>query len=338
MFFKKKSSAGDYRSHRQAVAERRFENTMARPKQPADSEIDPYGNVYKIYPEQIGIFRWDRADADTILFVPEFYAVQVLTNGWDDIYEGLREIGVVHFRGEAVVDNFWMYLNSASSVAKQREQLVTNELARYLDETVPVVVFNASLGFSALHAAYFSGQRCTSVKYIDIMDLSYDLWPSPYTRTLHELESLAGIKLSDQPHAALNDAATIGSIYLDTRARLWNKMEKNRALSKKYEHPKEPSRLVEPEHYYLARRGTSLDQAKQEMLAINYYARAIAADPSYLKESERYAILLRRNVGVEQELPVVQTALNYAKSRRDKYYIDVFQKRLAYIQKHLKPL
>ena len=336
MFFRKKSSVGDYRAHRQAVAERRFENTMARPKQPADEEIDPYGNVYKVYPEQSGILRWDQADADTMLFTPEFYAVQMLTNGWDDLYEGLREIGVVHFRGDTVIDDFWMYVDSTSRVAKQSERLATNEFARYLDETVPVVAFNASRGFSSLHAAYFSGQRCTSVKYIDIMSLSYDLWPSSYTRTLPELEAISGIKLSGYPHTALNDALSIGAIYLDARTRIWDKMAKNGALARKYEHPKKPTRLVEPEHYYLARRGTSLDKAKKEMLAINYYGRAIAADPSYLEESERYAILLRRNMGIEKELPVVQTALDCAKSRRDKYYIGVFTKRLAYIQKHLK--
>lgn len=324
------------REQRKSKAIRRFTNTRARPLQPEDIEIDPYGNTYNIYPEQQGILRWKYADSDTILFTPEFYAIHILTSGYDESHDGIEEIGVIHYRGENIIDKFWMRIDPFTSARIKSEKLATNQLARYLDETVPVVAINAGFDFSFLQLAYSRGQRCTNMKCIDILPLSYDLWPSNHTRTLNDLKNMLHIHSDTQPYRALNDAFAIANIYFLARNELWKKMKNDMQLAKKYSHPKTLTRLVEPESFYLVRRGTVLDNIKKEREAIDYYRRAIGDDPSYLAETERYAILLRRNQGVEEELPVVQNALTYAKKIKDKYYTDVFQHRLEYIEKRIK--
>lgn len=319
---------------RRKRGEARFVNTKARPTQPVDVEIDPYGNIYEVYPEQQGIFRFDRADADTILFTPEFYALKVIATGSDPNYDRILEVGVVHFREDQFVDQFHTIV--AQTQDRSGEKSAMNQLARYLDETVPVVVFYANLDCWLLYSAYSAGQRCTSIKCIDTLDISTKLWPTQYMRHFAELKGILQIPAYNAPSKAVSEAFAIADIYMQERDILWEKMAHDSKLSCDFARPKKPVRLVEPETFYFARRGTVLDRMKREDEAIYFYGLAIDNDPSYLAESERYAILLRRRKGVSAELPVVQAALEYAQKIKDKQRIDLFRHRMEYIEKHLK--
>lgn len=327
-------SKAKLREKRRQQGEARFANTRARPVQPETVEIDPYGNIYDVYPEQSGIFSFTKADADTVLFTPEFYALRVIATGPDPVYDQIKEIGVAHFRNGQFTDQF--HEKIPQPVCVPDGEAVMNKLARYLDETVPVVVFYSGLDCNLLGSAYSMGQRCSGVKYIDTLDLSLRLWPTNRLRYLEDLEQMLQLPAYTRLSKAIDGALAIADIYLKERAIIWDRMAIDDDLAREFARPKHPVRLVEPESFYFARRGTVLDQMKRDEEAIHFYGLAIDNDPSYLAESERYAILLRRKKGVSAELPIVQAALDYSLEIGDRYHIDLFRHRMEYIKKHLK--
>jgi len=330
-FFKSKAQL---REKRQERGEARFVNMKARPVQPEDVEIDPYGNIYEIYPEQAGIFRFDKADADTILFTPEFYVLRVIADGFDPNCARIQEISVLHFREDKFVDQFYTVVAQTKDSAGERSAV--NQLARYMDETIPVVVFYAGLDCWLLWNAYVAGERCSSIKYIDTLDISLKLWPTGHSRYLEDLRRIMELPTYTNVSKAVDGALAIANIYMKERDILWERMAYDNELSREFAHPQRPVRLVEPESFYFARRGTVLDRMKRDDEAIQFYGMAIDNDPSYLEETERYAILLRRKKGVAAELPIVQAALDYSMRIGNPQYIDLFRHRMKYIKKHLK--
>lgn len=340
------------RSKREENAAQRFASMHSRKTQPPGLEVDPYGNQYKIYPDQHGQLVYTKADTDTILFVPEFYAlVTDIEYGGLPIDDRLLEIGVVHIRGGKQIGQIQIFVGP-DHVLRREDMIVAgadpktifplpspkhavNLLARCLDETIPVACFDHVNTFSSLTIDYQDGQRCTSIKYMDTLSLALALNPQLHWRDLPSACQSVGINYGGAP-VAVTRASFVAQLYIQQRAMLWKAMRGNIALAMAYAQPKTPVPLIESEGYYLGRRGTVLDALKREPEAIEYYGRAYEFGALNLGQLWRYAILLRRNVGVKAELPIVQYAIIKAKQNGDKFQLAEFQHRLEYIQKHMR--
>lgn len=340
------------RSKREENAAQRFASMHSRKTQPPGLEVDPYGNQYKVYPDQHGQLVYTKADTDTILFVPEFYAlVTDFEYGGLPIDDRLLEIGVVHIRSGKQIGQIQIFVGP-DHVLRREDMIVAgadpktifplpspkhavNLLARCLDETIPVACFDHVNTLSSLSLDYRDGQRCTNLKYMDTLELALALNPQLYWRTLSSACQDIGINYGGAP-VAVTRASFVAKLYLRQRGLLWEAMRKNPTLSKAYAAPKTPVPLIEPEGYYLGRRGSVLDVPKWEPEALEYYGRAYASGALNLGQLWRYAILLRRNVGVKAELPIVQDAITKAKQAGDSFQLAEFQHRLEYIQKHMR--
>lgn len=321
------------------------------PVPPDGYEFDPYGELYEIYPEQHGSLDYYPADADIILFTPDYIVFDIETTGLYDYKDQIIEIGAIRVRNGQIVERFHSMVNPGCEIPRDITQLtgiasldvsyapdiktVIREFARFIRETVPVVGHNVTFDLSFLQYAYYQCDIDANLKYIDTLQLARDAWPDLDNHKLNTLIQQFNLMPHGQTHRALDDVIATDRLYNLARRTIQSQLLSDPKIAQKYAKPGILTPLREPKSYYLTRRGKQCEQSNHVEEAIDYYSRALDLDPYQLRAAERIAILYRKEKRYEEEIAVCQAVIDAAKKQNNQFAIEKFQHRIEYTEKRI---
>lgn len=323
-----------------------------RPIPPEGFESDPYGELYPIYPNQHGSFWYHQADADTILYAPDYIAVETETTGLDVDNDKIIEIGAVRVHNGRIVDRFQTVVNPECIIPLEIYTLTgispdeikqapgieaaIEEFALFLDETLPVVGHNVIFDLDVLQLAYWKGVRSADIKFIDTLSLARDAWPDLPHYSLRALIDYFDLPPHKQTHRALNDATAVAHLYALARKTIKQNIDKSQQLAQRYAKPAKVVRLIESKAFYLDRYGNICESVKQPETAILYYERAVEIDPALFHAGERLAILYRKAGRYEDEIELCKRVAQAAGEINDQFHFEYFNHRIEYTSKRMK--